>query len=85
VAGSGENEQEATADKPEEGQRQQVRRSSWTLVEREEFTQDIKEYKRRRRQALLEALVDLREGQRHMSGRVITIWAYQRGERWKAG
>jgi hypothetical protein len=85
VAGSGENEQEATADKPEEGQRQLVRRSSWTLVEREEFTQDIKEYKRRRRQALLEALVDLREGQRHMSGRVITIWAYQRGERWKAG
>jgi hypothetical protein len=85
VAGPGGSEQEATSEKPEEGQRQPVRRSSWTLVEREEFTQDIKEYKRRRRQALLEALVDLREGQRHMSGRVITIWAYQRNERRGAG
>ncbi len=84
VVGSGESGQEA-ADRPEEGQRQLVRRSSWTLVEREEFTQDIKEYKRRRRKALLEALIDLREGQRHMSGRVISIWAYQRGERRWAG
>lgn len=84
VVGSGESGQEA-ADRPEEGQRQLVRRSSWTLVEREEFTQDIKEYKRRRRKALLEALIDLREGQRQMSGRVISIWAYQRGERRWAG
>jgi hypothetical protein len=85
VAVSGENEQEVAADRPEEGQRPPIRRSSWTLVEREEFTRDIKEYKRRRRKALLEALVDLREGQRHMSGRVISIWAYQRGERRWAG
>ncbi|HLG78139.1 MAG TPA: hypothetical protein VKX46_17110 [Ktedonobacteraceae bacterium] len=84
AVGSGESGQEA-ADRPEEGQRQPVRRSSWTLVEREEFTQDIKEYKRRRRKALLEALIDLREGQRQMSGRVISIWAYQRGERRWAG
>jgi len=84
-ANSPESWQEATSDKPEEAQGQPIRRSSWTLVQREEFTQDIKEYKRRRRQALLEALIDLREGQRHMSGRVISIWAYQRGERRWAG
>ncbi len=69
----------------EEGQVQPVKRSSWTLVQREEFTQDIREYQRRRRTALLEALVDIREGQRHLSGRVISIWAYQRNERRWAG
>ena len=57
--------------------------SSWVLVQREEFTQDINEYRRRRRKALLEALIDLREGQRHLSRRVINIWAYQRSQaRW---
>jgi hypothetical protein len=85
AASSCESEQEVASDEPEEAQGQSVRRSSWTLVQREEFTQDIKEYRRRRRKALLEALIDLREGQRHMSGRVISIWAYQRGERRWAG
>ena len=55
-----------------------VKRSSWMIMECEEFTDDIKEYRRRRRKALLEALVAIREGQRHLSRRVINIWAYQR-------
>jgi hypothetical protein len=60
-----------------------VKRSSWSLIQCEEFTQDFKEYKRRRRKALLEALIDIRMGQRNLSRRVINIWAYQRNElRW---
>src|SRR5260221_14726999 len=35
-----------------ETEQQAVKRSSWTLVQQEEFTQDIKEYRRRRRKAL---------------------------------
>jgi hypothetical protein len=60
-----------------------VARSSWSLVEQEPFTQDIKEYRRRRRKVLLEKLIDLRAGQCHLSRRVISMWAYQRSElRW---
>jgi hypothetical protein len=60
-----------------------VKRSSWMMMECEEFTDDIKEYRRRRRKALLEVLVAIRDGQRHLSRRVITMWAYQRNElRW---
>jgi hypothetical protein len=75
-------------DQSEEGEivaldRQPVKRSPWSLIQCEEFTQDIKEYKRRRRKALLEALIDIRMGQRNLSRRVINIWAYQRNElRW---
>jgi hypothetical protein len=59
-----------------------IKRSSWSLVQCEEFTEDIQEYRRRRRKALLEALIALREG-RNLSRRVINIWAYQRNEaRW---
>ena len=59
-----------------------VKRSSWSLVTCEEFTEDIQEYRRRRRKALVEALIELREG-RNLSRRVINIWAYQRNElRW---
>jgi len=66
----------------EEDTSQPVKRSSWTLVEREEFTSDLQEYRRRRRVALVEALTDLRDG-RNLSRRVINIWAYQRREaRW---
>jgi hypothetical protein len=62
---------------------QTVKRSSWSLMQCEEFTQDFKEYKRRRRKALLEALIDIRMGQRNLSRRVINIWAYQRNAlRW---
>lgn len=59
-----------------------VKRSSWMMMECEEFTDDIKEYRRRRRRALLEALVALREEQKNVSRRVINIWAYQRSLRW---
>lgn len=61
-----------------------VKRSSWMIVKCDEFTADMKEYRRRRRKALLEALVAIREGQQHLSRRVINIWAYQRALR-KAG
>ncbi len=68
--------------KPLETEQQPVKRSSWVLVEEEPFTQDIEEYKRRRREALLYALRDIRAG-RNLSRRVINIWAYQRNElRW---
>ncbi|MGI9061939.1 MAG: rolling circle replication-associated protein [Ktedonobacteraceae bacterium] len=68
--------------KPLEEEPQPIKRSSWTLVEREEFTSDLQEYRRRRRVALVEALTDLRDG-RNLSRRVINIWAYQRREaRW---
>ena len=61
-----------------------IKRSSWILVECDEFTDDIKEYRRRRRKALLEALLAIRQGQTQLSRRVINIWAYQRSLR-KAG
>src|SRR5437016_5964457 len=53
-----------------------VKRSSWSLVKCEELTVDIQEYRRQRRKALLEALIDLREG-RNLSRRVMNMWAYQ--------
>lgn len=53
-------------------------RSSWSLFEQEEFTTERDEYKRRRRAALLEALEEVRSGQRNISRRVINVWAYQR-------
>jgi len=71
------SEQTVTEEKP-------VKRSAWIIVECDEFTDDIKEYRRRRRRALLEALLAIREGQKHLSRRVINIWAYQRALR-KAG
>jgi hypothetical protein len=70
-----------TAGIPGESDTPVVKRSSWALVQCEEFTQDYKEYKRRCRKALLEALIDLHEGRRNLSRRVINIWAYQRNQR----
>src|SRR5205814_2284029 len=67
--------------KPREDEKS-VKRSSWSLVTCEEYTEDTQEYERRRRKALVEALIDLREG-RNLSRRVMNIWAYQRNEsRW---
>jgi hypothetical protein len=69
--------------KPVESEPLPAKRSSWSLVQCEEFTQDYQEYKRRCRKALLEALIDIRTGQRNLSRRVISIWAYQRSQlRW---
>jgi hypothetical protein len=79
--GSGPADEESHVNQGETEQ-QLVKRLSWTLVEQEEFTQNMKEYRRRRRKALLDALGDWRDG-RHVSRRVINIWAYQRKElRW---
>jgi hypothetical protein len=79
-------EQEGQPDTGEQAVTEEVpvKRSSWIIVECDEFTDDIKEYQRRRRRALLESLLAIREGQKHLSRRVITIWAYQRSLR-KAG
>jgi hypothetical protein len=73
-------EQEKSVDTSEQAVAEEgaVKRSSWIIVECDEFTDDIKEYRRRRRRALLEALLALQEGQKHLSRRVINIWAYQR-------
>ncbi len=45
----------------------------------------LQAYRRRRRKALLEALVALREGKRLYSRRVISLWSYQRGQLRLAG
>jgi hypothetical protein len=73
VAVSDENEQEQSeqAEKP---------RSSWVLYEAEPFSHALEDYERRRRQALLEALVEMYERRRHISRRIIGMWAYQRNE-----
>lgn len=77
-------EMEVQTEEIEQAEAEEVpaKRSSWTLVVCEDFTQDMKEYKRRRRKALVEALLAIREGQKHLSRRVIGIWAYQRDLRW---
>jgi hypothetical protein len=54
--------------------------SMWVLHESDPFSDDIGEYKRRRRRALAESLAALREGRRMFSRRVVGIWAYQRGQ-----
>lgn len=64
----------------EDEQEEGTKRSSWGLVQQAEFTSDIDEYKRRRREALLSALEDIRSGQRNLSRRVINIWAYQKSQ-----
>ena len=70
---------------PVDGEAQTVRRSVWILCESAPFSDDIGEYKRRRRRALVESLADLREGKRMYSRRVVSVWAYQRRQLRKAG
>jgi hypothetical protein len=60
-----------------EGVVQLPQRSVWFLWEKEEFSHEVKVYKERRREALLEALGEVRGGQRRLSGRVISVWVYQ--------
>jgi hypothetical protein len=65
----------------EEVQREQEgSRSPWMLKEKEGFTNDIEEYRLRKRKALLSAIKDLHSGTIHASRRVIGIWDYQRQE-----
>ena len=68
-----------------EGEGTPGRRSVWVLCESAPFSDDIGEYRRRRRRVLVESLADLREGKRLYSRRVVSIWAYQRRRLRKAG
>jgi len=60
------------ADEPEE------KRASWALFEYEPFSQEIEDYRDRRRTALVESMHDLRAGKSMYSRRVVSIWSYQR-------
>ncbi len=55
-----------------------TKRSSWVLYEQEPFSQEIEDYRDRRRTALVESMHDLRAGKSMYSRRVVSIWAYQR-------
>jgi hypothetical protein len=55
-----------------------AKRSSWVLYEQEPFSQEIEDYRDRRRSALVESMHDLRAGKSMYSRRVVSIWAYQR-------
>jgi len=57
---------------------QEVKRSAWVLYEQEPFSSDIQDYRARRQAALLESLTALQAGKSMYSGRVVSIWAYQR-------
>jgi hypothetical protein len=57
---------------------QEVKRSAWALYEQEPFSSDIQDYRARRQAALLESLTALQAGKSMYSGRVVSIWAYQR-------
>jgi len=61
-----------------EDETQPVKRSSWSLYEHDPFSQDIEDYRERRRQALQESMLDLRAGKHMYSRRVLNVWAYQR-------
>lgn len=52
--------------------------SAWKLMEHAPFSTDRKEYRERRRQALVASLEDLRSGKPMYSQRVVSIWDYQR-------
>jgi hypothetical protein len=69
----------------EDQEEQEVPRSPWMLKEKEGFTNDIEEYRLRKRKALLSAIKDLQSGKIRVSRRVIGIWDYQRQELRRAG
>ena len=63
---------------PLEEETHALKRSSWSLYEHDPFSQDIADYRERRRQALHESMLDLRAGKHMYSRRVLNVWAYQR-------
>jgi len=79
-ASEGTQPEQDESDRANEKAMQPARRSVWLLWEKEEFSHEIKVYKQRKREALLEALGEVRGGQRRLSGRVISVWAHQRKE-----
>jgi hypothetical protein len=62
-------------------QEEENKRPRWSLYEAEPFTQDIQEYRQRRRRALLESLMVVRAGEWFISGRVLSVWSFQRSQR----
>ncbi|MFL5628164.1 MAG: hypothetical protein ACJ788_21500, partial [Ktedonobacteraceae bacterium] len=55
-----------------------ARPSSWVLHERDAFSRDINDYRAQKQTALAESIEQLRAGKQMYSGRVVSIWAYQR-------
>ncbi len=72
---------------PETEITEQEQASLWALVEVVPFTDDIREYRRRREQVLREAVEEYVANGRCLSRRVLSIWSYQgeqlRQERWR--
>jgi hypothetical protein len=54
--------------------------SRWTLLEKEPFTDDLWEYRRRKAEALREVVAQRREHGRRLNRRLLSIWDYQRKE-----
>ncbi len=78
-------EDEVTESVKEEATQTEEQESSWTLVEVAPFTDDIQEYRRRRKQALTEAVEEYTANGRRLSRRVLSMWAYQRDQLRSAG
>lgn len=57
----------------------QPEHSGWVLYEQASFSTDIQDYHERRHAALAESVTELREGKFLYSGRIVNVWAYQRG------
>jgi hypothetical protein len=53
--------------------------SGWMLYEQAPFSQDMRDYHERWQVALSDSVQALREGHALYSGRVVNVWAYQRG------
>jgi hypothetical protein len=75
------NEMNEDEEAGQQGQEEMRKRPSWSLYEHDAFTTDIQEYRTRRRAALLESLMEVRAGRWWISGRVLSVWAYQRSQR----
>jgi hypothetical protein len=59
------------------GEQEGPHRPSWALIEREPFTNSVREYSRRKQEALREVIVDRREGGKRLNRRILTMWNYQ--------
>jgi hypothetical protein len=79
------NEAEPAIDASQVYERRRVAALIGGVLSSEENETSLEAYRRRRREALIEALLALREGKRLYSRRVITIWAYQRSQLRLAG
>jgi hypothetical protein len=71
-----QNEESQANDSPATPQRPR-----WSLIEVEPYTSDYQEYLFRRRRATLEALKKVRAGEWRISGRVLSVWSFQRSQK----